>query len=124
MRIKTKKDRRERIKHRVRKRVHGTSERPRLSVFRSVSHIYVQAIDDEGGRTLLSASTLEPAVRERFGDDARPGNLGGAAVVGTVMADKLRSQGISRIVFDRGGFLYHGRVKAVADALRAAGMEF
>jgi len=124
MRIKTKKDRRERIKHRVRKRVHGTSERPRLSVFRSLSHIYLQAIDDEGGRTLLSASTLEPGVREVLGENARPGNLGGAAVVGTVMADKLRSQGISRIVFDRGGFLYHGRVKAVADALRAAGMEF
>jgi len=124
MRIKTKDDRRKRIKLRLRKRISGTPERPRLSVFRSVSHIYVQVIDDRAGRTLASASTLEPAVKAALTNGARGGNAGGAAVVGRTIAERLKEQGITRVVFDRNGFLYHGRIKAVAEAARQAGLEF
>jgi large subunit ribosomal protein L18 len=124
MRIKTKEDRRQRIKFRIRKRVRGTAERPRLSVFRSVSHIYVQVIDDLAGTTLAAASSVEPAVKAKLADGARASNSKGAVVVGEAIAERLKSQGISRVVFDRNGFLYHGRVKEVAEAARKAGLEF
>ncbi len=124
MRIRTKDDRRKRIKLRLRKRISGTPERPRLSVFRSVSHIYVQVIDDRAGRTLASASTLDPAVKAALANGAHAGNAGGATVVGRTIAERLKAQGITRVVFDRNGFLYHGRIKAVAEAARQAGLEF
>jgi large subunit ribosomal protein L18 len=124
MRIKTKRDRRHRISLRLRKRIAGTPERPRLAVFRSVSHIYAQVIDDQAGTTLVSASSTEPALKAKLGEGAKSGNLGGAKAIGAVIAERLKAKGITRVVFDRGGFLYHGRVKAVADAAREAGLEF
>jgi len=124
MRIKTKQDRRHRIQLRTRKRVRGTGERPRLAVFRSVAHIYVQAIDDATGRTLASASSAEPATKAAFADGARGGNVTGAKQIGKAIAERLVAKGIKQVVFDRGGFLYHGRVRAVAEAARAAGLEF
>jgi large subunit ribosomal protein L18 len=124
MRIKTKEDRRDRIKHRIRKRVSGTSARPRLTVFRSVSHIYVQVVDDESGRTIASASSVEPAVKGQLPKAARGGNIEGAKAIGQTIAARLKDQGVTRVVFDRNGFLYHGRIKAVADAAREAGLEF
>ena len=124
MRIKTKEDRRDRIKFRIRKKMAGTSDKPRLSVFRSVSHIYAQVIDDAAGTTLVSASTTEPALKAKLTDGARGGNLAGAKAIGVAVAERLKAKGITRVVFDRGGFLYHGRVKAVADAARESGLEF
>jgi large subunit ribosomal protein L18 len=124
MRIKTKEDRRDRIKLRIRKRVTGTSERPRLSVFRSVAHLYVQVIDDRTGSTIASASSVEPAVKGAFAGHERGGNKAGAEAVGRTIAERLKAKGITRVVFDRNGFLYHGRIKAVADAARQAGLEF
>ena len=124
MKIKTKKDRRERIGLRVRTRVVGTAERPRLTVFRSVSHIYVQVVDDLAGRTIASAATVEPSLKGQLADKARPGNAAGARSVGKAIAERLLAKGIKRVVFDRGGFLYHGRVRAVAEAAREAGLEF
>jgi large subunit ribosomal protein L18 len=124
MRIKTKRDRRHRISLRLRKRIAGTPERPRLAVFRSVSHIYAQVIDDQAGATLVSASTTEPELKAKLAGGARAGNLGGAKAIGQAVAERLKAKGITRVVFDRGGFLYHGRVKAVADAAREAGLEF
>jgi large subunit ribosomal protein L18 len=124
MRIKTKRDRRHRISLRLRKRIAGTPERPRLAVFRSVSHIYAQVIDDAAGTTLVSASTTEPALKAKLTDGAKGGNLAGAKAIGVAVAERLKAKGITRVVFDRGGFLYHGRVKAVADAARESGLEF
>jgi large subunit ribosomal protein L18 len=124
MRIKTREDRRQRIKYRIRKRVRGTAERPRLSVFRSVSHIYVQVVDDLSGRTIAAASSVEADVKARMTDGARAGNAKGAGIVGTTIAERLKAQGISQVVFDRNGFLYHGRVREVAEAARKAGLEF
>jgi large subunit ribosomal protein L18 len=124
MKIRTKEDRRDRIKLRLRKRIVGTAERPRLSVFRSVAHMYVQAIDDAAGQTLATASTVEPAVKAKMGEKARGGNLAGAELVGQVIAERLIEKGLKQAVFDRNGFLYHGRVKAVAEAARKAGLEF
>ncbi len=124
MRIKTKRDRRHRISLRLRKRIAGTPERPRLAVFRSVSHIYAQVIDDQAGTTLVSASTTEPALKAKLTEGAKGGNLAGAKAIGAAVAERLKAKGITRVVFDRGGFLYHGRVKAVADAAREAGLEF
>ncbi len=124
MKIKTKEDRRDRIKLRIRKRVTGTAARPRLTVFRSVAHVYVQVVDDMSGRTIASASSVEPALKGGLAGKARGGNIGGAQVIGTTIAERLKEKGITRVVFDRNGFLYHGRVKAVAEAARAAGLEF
>jgi len=124
MRVKTKTDRRRRIQLRQRKRIAGTAERPRLSVFRSVSHIYAQVIDDATGATLVAASSVEPAIRAGFVKDVRGGNIGGAEAVGQAIAARSKEKGITRVVFDRGGFLYHGRIRAVADAARKAGLEF
>jgi large subunit ribosomal protein L18 len=124
MQIKTKEDRRQRIKFRIRKRMSGTAERPRLSVFRSVSHIYVQVIDDMAGQTLASASSVESAVKGKMDKDTRSGNKKGAELVGKTIAERLKEKGITRVIFDRNGFLYHGRVRAVAEAARSAGLEF
>jgi large subunit ribosomal protein L18 len=124
MRIKTTQDRRDRIKHRIRKRVRGTDARPRLTVFRSVSHMYVQVVDDATGRTIASASTVEPAVKGTLAEKAGGGNVGGAKAIGKTIAERLLEKGVKRVVFDRNGFLYHGRVKAVAEAAREAGLEF
>ena len=124
MKIKTKDDRRQRIKYRLRKRIQGSESRPRLTIFRSVAHIYVQVVDDMTGRTIASASSVEPTVKGTMEKKARGGNLGGAKAIGKTIAERLKEKGVTRVVFDRNGFLYHGRVKAVADAAREAGLEF
>jgi large subunit ribosomal protein L18 len=108
---------RQRIHSRIREKMSGTSERPRLNVYRSLNHIYVQVIDDSKGETLLSASTL--AAKLKTG-----GNVAAAKEVGKLIAEKAQAKGIKKVVFDRGGYLYHGRVKALADAAREAGLEF
>jgi large subunit ribosomal protein L18 len=124
MKIKTKNDRRVRIQLRQRKRISGTSERPRLSVFRSVTHIYAQIIDDLSGQTLVAASTVDPSLKGSLDKTARGGNLKGAEAIGKAIAERSIEKGIKRVVFDRSGFLYHGRIRAVADAARKAGLEF
>jgi large subunit ribosomal protein L18 len=124
MKIKTKQDRRDRIKLRVRKRVYGSADRPRLTVYRSLANMYVQAIDDATGRTIVSASTGEASLKGALSGKARGGNRGGAEAVGSAIAERLIAKGIKKAVFDRNGFLYHGRVKAVAEAARKAGLEF
>jgi len=124
MKIRTKEERRQRIKLRLRKRIHGTAERPRLTVFRSLNHIYVQAVDDMAGRTIASAATTEPTLKGNLPKEARGGNRGGAEVVGSAIAARLLEKGIKSAVFDRNGFLYHGRIRAVAEAARKAGLEF
>ena len=124
MKIKTKDDRRVRIQLRQRKRIAGTTERPRLSVFRSVSHIYAQVIDDLSGQTLVSASSTEPSLKGVFEKSVRGGNAKGAEAIGKAIAERSIEKGITRVVFDRGGFLYHGRIRAIADAARKAGLEF
>jgi large subunit ribosomal protein L18 len=124
MKINTKKDRRNRISLRQRKRITGTAERPRLRVFRSVSHIYAQVIDDMTGTTIASVATTEPALKPQLNGPARPGNKAGAQVLGKTVAERLIAKGIKRVVFDRGGFLYHGRIRAAAEAAREAGLEF
>jgi large subunit ribosomal protein L18 len=124
MKIKTRDDRRQRIKYRIRRRVSGTVERPRLTIFRSVSHVYVQVVDDASGKTIASASTVEPSVKGALAKKATGGNVAGAKAIGKTIAERLIEKGVKRVVFDRNGFLYHGRVKAVADAAREAGLEF
>ena len=106
--------------HRVRKTVMGTAERPRLAVFRSNKHISAQVIDDRSGRTLAAASSVEKDLRSAGGT----GNIDAAKRVGSLVADRAKAAGVTQVVFDRGGFLYHGRVAAVADAARKAGLEF
>jgi large subunit ribosomal protein L18 len=107
---------------RVRAKVSGTAERPRLNVFRSSAHIYAQVIDDTAGRTIVSASDLEDAVVQQAGEDAN--KTARAAAVGQAIAQRAKDAGIDNVVFDRGGFLYHGRVKAVADGAREGGLKF
>ncbi len=102
----------------------GTSQKPRLSVFRSVTHIYVQVIDDMSGQTIASASTVDPKVKGAMPKGVAGGNIKGAELIGKTIAERLKEKGIKKVVFDRNGFLYHGRVKAVADAARTAGLEF
>jgi len=104
---------------RVRAKVSGSAEKPRLNVFRSVKHIYAQLIDDDAGTTLASASSLDPALRARSG-----GNIEGAKGVGALIASRAREKGIARVVFDRGGYRYHGRIKSLAEAAREGGLEF
>jgi|SRR5688572_6495529 large subunit ribosomal protein L18 len=110
---------RRRRHHRVRKKVLGSTERPRLAVFRSNRHIVAQVIDDATGRTLAAASTHEKDIR-----DGATGNKSAASGVGRLVAERAKAAGVERVVFDRGGFLYHGRIAAVADAAREAGLEF
>jgi large subunit ribosomal protein L18 len=124
MKIRTTKDRRERIRLRQRKRIAGTAERPRMAIFRSVGHIYAQVIDDLSGHTLVSASSTEKSLDSLFTGTVRGGNRAGAEALGRIIAERLKEKGITRVVFDRGGNLYHGRVRAVAEAARAAGLEF
>lgn len=107
--------------YRVRNKISGTAERPRLNVFRSSKHIYAQVIDDTKGVTLVSASTLDKELREQVKNG---GNVEAAAKVGALIAERAKAKGVSRVVFDRGGYLYHGRVRALADAAREAGLEF
>jgi large subunit ribosomal protein L18 len=111
-----------RRKKRVRKKVFGTPERPRLSVYRSLKHIYAQVIDDTKGITLVAASTLDPALREQL--KGIKGKIEAARLVGKLVAERALEKGIKKVVFDRGGFKYHGRVKALADGAREAGLEF
>ncbi len=106
---------------RVRKKIFGTADRPRLNVFRSLSNIYAQLIDDEAGVTLVAASTLDPQVRE---EAAGLPKLEQAKVVGKVLAERAREKGIQKVVFDRGGYVYHGRVRALAEASREGGLVF
>ncbi|ADB17285.1 ribosomal protein L18 [Pirellula staleyi DSM 6068] len=113
--------RRQRRKYRVRKAVRGTTERPRLSVYRSLQNISVQVIDDSQGKTLVSASTLDTSVREQI---AAGGNKEAAAAIGKVIAERAIAAGIKQVCFDRGHFRYHGRVAALADAAREAGLSF
>jgi large subunit ribosomal protein L18 len=106
---------------RVRGKVHGTPERPRLAVFRSLKHIYAQIIDDERGATLAAASSVEPSQRQ---SGPSGGNIEGAKAVGQRIAERAKAKGITQVVCDRGGFMYHGRVKELADAARAGGLDF
>ena len=106
---------RQRIHTRIREKLSGTTERPRLNVYRSLNHIYAQVIDDQKGETLVSASTI----KQKTG-----GNVAAAKEIGKEVAEKAVAKGIKKVVFDRGGFLYHGRIKALADAAREAGLEF
>jgi large subunit ribosomal protein L18 len=117
---------RRRRQERVRKKVQGTPTRPRLSVFKSAKHIYGQLIDDVGGHTLAAASSLSPSFRERVQsfEKTSGGNVSGAKIVGELIAEQARAKGIAQIVFDRNGFLYQGRVKALAEGAREAGLEF
>lgn len=105
----------------VRKRLSGTPERPRMAVFRSNNHMYVQVIDDIAGHTLVSASTLQGEVKEGL---EKTNNIDAAAKLGSVIAKKALDKGIKTVVFDRGGYIYHGKVKALAEAAREAGLEF
>lgn len=105
---------------RVRKKVHGTNERPRLSVYRSLTHIYAQVIDDEAGHTIVAASDLEAAAK---GGSGKP-KTDVAKGVGTLLAERAKERGITKVVFDRGGYRFHGRVKALAAGAREAGLEF
>ncbi len=111
---------------RVRARIHGTPERLRLNVFRSAAHIYAQIIDDTAGHTLVAASSLEPAVRtsEVESEESVGTKLARARQVGQLVAERAQSKGIVKVVFDRAGYRYHGRIQALADAARAAGLEF
>jgi large subunit ribosomal protein L18 len=111
---------RKRVHERIRKKVLGTAERPRLNLYRSLNHIYVQLIDDLKGVTLVSANSAEGGKGQRRAG----GNVAAAKAVGKAVAERARAKGISKIVFDRGGYLYHGRVKALADAAREAGLKF
>ncbi len=115
----SKNDVRVRIHERTRRKLKGTQERPRLAVFRSLKHIYAQVIDDREGKTLAAASSGEKNSTVKSG-----GNLAGAKEIGKLIAERAKTKGISKVVFDRGGFLYHGRIKALADAAREAGLEF
>ncbi len=118
----TRQEFRQRRHHRIRKVVTGTPERPRLAVFRSNNHIYAQVIDDTRHHTLVAASTLEPEIKTQV--NAVGSNCAASIQVGKAIAQRAISQGISKVVFDRGGNLYHGRVKALADAAREAGLDF
>ena len=109
-----------RVKSRIRRKVEGSSGRPRLAVFHSLKHIYVQAIDDATGVTLATASSLDKDLREKV----KGSNVASAKAVGELIADRLKEKGVTSAVFDRGGYRYHGKVKALADAARAKGLSF
>jgi large subunit ribosomal protein L18 len=113
-----KKEIRNRIHQRIRRKLRGTTERPRLAVFRSVAHIYAQVIDDVAGKTLVSASTVDKGAK------ADGGNVAAAKSIGKLVAERAKEKGVKQVVFDRGGYQYHGRIKALADAAREAGLEF
>ena len=121
-----KKEIRRRIHVRIRRKLAGSAERPRLAVFRSVAHIYAQVIDDRAGSTLVSASSVDKGDRGTKGAAARAygGNVASAKAIGKLVAERAKEKGITKVVFDRGGYPYHGRIKALADAAREAGLEF
>jgi len=121
MSVRTKEEIRQRLHERIRKKLRGTPERPRLAVHRSEAHIYAQVIDDDAGRTLAAASSRDKDVRAKLKSG---GNLAAAKEVGGLVAARAKQKGIEKVVFDRGGFQYHGRIKALADAARAAGLKF
>ena len=110
-----------RVHERVRQRVEGTAERPRLAVYRSLGHIYAQVIDDASGKTLVSASTIDGETKKNLKGG---GNIAAAKVIGKTVAERAKAKGVVKVVFDRGGYKYHGRVKALADAAREAGLQF
>lgn len=114
---------RSRVHTRIRKKLQGTSERPRLNVYRSTNHLYVQVIDDSKHATLVSANTLEFG-EAKEGKRPTGGNVSAAKQLGKTIAERAKEKGISKVVFDRGGYLYHGRIKALADAVREGGLEF
>jgi len=116
----TKNEKRGHVHDRIRKKMQGTAERPRLNVYRSLNHIYVQVIDDLHGKTLVSACTAEGKKEDR----RTGGNVASAKAVGKIIAERAKAKGVTKVVFDRGGYIYHGRVKAVADAAREAGLQF
>ena len=117
-----KKEIRKTIHERIRRKLRGSAARPRLAVFRSVAHIYAQVIDDAGGTTLVSASSVDEGGRGAASKSG--GNVAAAKAIGKLVAERAKEKGITKVVFDRGGYQYHGRVKALADAARAAGLEF
>jgi len=119
--MKTKEDIRSRIHRRIRKKLSGTTGRPRLAVFRSQSHIYAQIIDDDAGRTLAAASSLDKDLKAQR---KRGADVAAAKAVGSLIATRAKEKGIQAVVFDRGGFQYHGRIKALADAAREGGLKF
>jgi large subunit ribosomal protein L18 len=119
-----KKEIRKRIHVRIRRKLRGTTERPRLAVFRSVAHIYAQVIDDVEGKTLVSASSVDKGAKGAKGSKPAGGNVAAAKNIGKLVAERAKAKGVTRVVFDRGGYQYHGRVKALADAAREAGLEF
>ena len=120
--MKAKRARREKAHLRARKRVQGTSERPRLSVYKSLRFIYAQVIDDTRGHTLAQASSADPAIKEALGKSTAGKEA--AKKVGELVAQRAREAGVDKVVFDRGGYIYHGRIKALADAAREAGLSF
>jgi large subunit ribosomal protein L18 len=122
---KTSKDKtRQKVHDRIRKKVLGTAERPRLNVYRSVNHIYAQVIDDTQGVTLVAATSVEKGKGVKGEKRPTGGNVGSAKDVGKLIAERAKEKGIEKVVFDRGGYLYHGRIKALADAAREAGLKF
>ena len=121
MSARTKQDIRKRLHDRIRKKLRGTPERPRLAVYRSQSQIYAQVIDDDAGQTLCAASSLDKDLRAKLKSG---GNVAAAKEVGGLIAGRAKDKGIAAVVFDRGGFQYHGRIKALADAAREAGLKF
>ena len=121
-RVKRKRSRRKRAHLRVRSRIHGTGDRPRLAVFKSLKHVYAQVIDDLEGRTLASASSLDPDVRGQV--EHAGSTVETAKAVGKTVAERAKAKGIETVVFDRGGYVYRGKVKALADAAREGGLEF
>ena len=112
---------RKRVHDRVRTKVSGTTERPRLCVYRSLDHIYAQVIDDRTGKTLVSASSVDGETKKNLKSG---GNIAAAKVIGKAVAERAKAAGVQKVVFDRGGYKYHGRVKALADAAREAGLQF
>ncbi len=121
----TKNEKRGHVHDRIRKKMQGTAQRPRLNVYRSLNHIYVQVIDDLHGKTLVSASTAEGKKADGTKDAKRAGgNVASAKAVGKAIAERAKAKGVTKVVFDRGGYIYHGRVKALADAAREAGLQF
>jgi large subunit ribosomal protein L18 len=119
-----KKEIRSRIHKRIRRKLSGTAARPRLAVFRSEAHIYAQVIDDVAGATVVSASTVDKVDKSDKGGKTKGGNVAAAKAIGKLVAERAKEKGIKSVVFDRGGYQYHGRVKALADAAREAGLEF
>ncbi len=109
---------------RVRKRVQGTPERPRLNVYRSTNNIYAQIIDDLAGKTLVAASSLDASLKGGKSEKGTGGNVEAAKTVGTLVAERAKAAGVTKVVFDRGGYLYHGRIQALADAARENGLDF